>query len=104
MKIQKSLVQLANKTGLQIAKVNFRSNGMLVKTGFDIMRGNKILYTLEPVNYTNGDKWLVSYLDGNWPYFKNIVSACKTIEQHISENKTTKYPNINTSPIILYKP
>lgn len=104
MKLAKSLTNFANTYNLQIAKVRFHANGK-TSIGFDIMDGNKILYTLEPYrDYSSKYKWMVKGLE-NINYLKNISDAIHNISVHRNKGmQSTIAYSINENPDIIYDP
>ena len=102
--LQKSLIALSDKTRLSIAQVNFKAHGQISK-GFDLMQANRMLFTIEPVNYSNGDRWKLSGIMGGVHYFKNMRAVCKYVNSlPIDYNAQHRSGYINNNPIILHKP
>ncbi len=60
MRTAKSLLHLAESVNGRVEQLSFRFNGVF-QTGYAIVDSdNNELLTLEPVHYSNGDRWLVN--------------------------------------------
>lgn len=58
-RIPKSLIALAASIGARVEVLSFRMHGRF-QTGFAVVDSdNNELLVLEPVSYSNGDRWLV---------------------------------------------
>ena len=90
MKMPKTLQHIQLDRSVDIYPVNYKSQGINVKRkGWDICEKGKrnvigdedkiqyIYFSLEPVNYSNGDKWFLRNVPRNYPenaprYFKRL--------------------------------
>lgn len=66
----KTIIDFCKKYNLEFREVRFKAHGSTSK-GYDIYNPNTkcILITIEPVNYSNGDRWLfIDYVTGNNQY------------------------------------
>lgn len=72
----KNLDLLAESKGCKVIKIGYKFQGISLKRkGFDVVDGwNSILISIEPIHYTNGDRWLVNnYCTGKQIYLKNLA-------------------------------
>ena len=74
----KTIKKFCSVKNYKYVKITYNTNGMKLKRkGFDIFdNDNKILFSFEPVNYSNGDKWILRHgkSKDNQRYFKRITT------------------------------
>lgn len=80
----KSINSFAALHGLTVVKVTYRSNGSK-SFGYDLVdSSNNIQVTIAPVNYSNGDKWMVVDYTSNRPegifYMKSLQQITSKLQ------------------------
>lgn len=98
----KSLLQFAAAHGFKVARLTFDK----IKTGYAVVYPDlnasistgRELITIQPVHYSNGDRWLVKQINRPLYYAKNLRQAVKgfgATTQHSSFNNA----NLFSSPV-----
>lgn len=77
MKPRKNVIleKYCSENNLELVPTTYRFRGAKAK-GFDICKGPSIIIALEPVSYSNGDKWYIRMYHDNYDgklYLKRIT-------------------------------
>jgi len=85
----KTLQKFAEMHNLEIVTIKYRNQGLRVtRKGYDLINENReIKLSLEPVSYSNGDKWLVR--EGHTPH-THLKSVTKSFLESIDLSKPTR--------------
>ena len=80
-KQSKQLTKIAEICLLEIKPITYKFQGLAKFIGYSLYKGNNEIIGLEPVNYSNGDKWMLcnnrDFLNKN--YYKNVTQICKEL-------------------------
>lgn len=73
----KTLIEFCSKNGLTLTPIKYRHQfGYCKRKGYDITRGQKIIASFEPCEFSNGEKWYLRNTHENCTgprYFKRIT-------------------------------
>lgn len=89
----KTLDNFCSKTGYIYKAITYRSQGFKVRRkGYDIIDQNgAIVVQLEPVDYSNGDKWFI----GGHSKYRGVPSYIKRVSRSFFVNLHTAHKNLN---------
>lgn len=80
-KLSKKLIALAEKLELTIVPVYYKSQGLARYKGFDLQKNGKVVYSFEPVSYTNY-KWFIRHGKMMKPHYKDMTEICNELNNN----------------------
>lgn len=91
----KKILDFCSRHGLKFARINYNFNGYAIKrNGIDIVRpDNMIVASLEPIDDSYGNKWLVRHVGSSYSgpkYLKRITNEFLD-KLNIQENTGFQY-------------